>query len=207
MTTLTQKQWDDFKKAFPNDTKIQKVTFEELLKNTEGGKVDWKNPTVAQKRPVELQETLGLSDCEVNIGFVVFDVVCLAVGGAGLRAGAGRGTAEAVAKAAKPVLSKIEGTIAKMAAKGASKTDIAWGVFTILKTIWSGGCLGAVVAAFVDSLTWYYMLLYAATALATIVAALATDGAAFVAEVVVELATAGFLVADSVNAVTACGWA
>jgi hypothetical protein len=41
--------------------------------------------------------------------------------------------------------------------------------------------------------------------MATIVAALATDGVAFVAEVIILLATFGFLVADSINCVKVCG--
>lgn len=205
MSAITQEQWDSYKSQFPNDKKIQAVTLEELLKNTDGGKVDWKNPPVAKERRTEAQAVTAISGCELAIGYVIFDVVCLAIGGVGLRSGVSRGTAEAVAEAARPVLSKLEVTIAKMAAEGASKTDLAWGVFEILKTIWSGGCLGAVLSAFLGSLTWYYALLYGATAMATIVAALATDGVAFVAEVVIVLATFGFLVADSVNAAKACG--
>lgn len=204
MSTLTQKQWDNYKSQFPDDKKIQAVTLEELLKNTDGGKVDWSNPPISKERAAAVQPMAAVSPCAMAIGYVIFDVICLAIGGVGLRSGVTKGTAEAVAEAAGPVLSKLEATIAKMAAEGASKTDIAWGVFEILKTIWSGGCLGAVLSAFLKSLTWYYALLYGATAMATIVAALATDGVAFVAEVVIELATFGFLVADSVNAVKAC---
>ena len=56
----------------------------------------------------------------------------------------------------------------------------------------------------VGHLTWYYAVLYGATAMATIVAAVATDGVAFVAEVALEVVTFGMLVADCVNAVAAC---
>lgn len=205
MSTITQKQWDSYKSQFPNDKKIQAVTLEELLKNTDGGKVDWGDLPKAENRGVAAQTAaVAISECELAVGYVVFDAICLAIGGVGLRSGVSKGTAEAMAEASRPVLSKIEVAIAKMAAQGASKTDIAWGVFEILKTIWSGGCLGAVLSAFLGSLTWYYAALYGATAMATIVAAFATDGVAFVAEVVIELATFGFLVADSVNAVKAC---
>lgn len=204
MPTITQEQWDSYKSQFPNDKKIQSVTLEELLKNTDGGKVDWKNPPIATKGSVETLSAVSISACELAVGYVIFDVICLAIGGVSLRSSVNRETAEAIAEAAAPVLSKIEADIAKIAAQEASYTDIAWAVFDILKTIWSGGCLGAVLSAFLGSLTWYYALLYGATAMATIVAALATDGAAFVAEVVIELATFGFLVADSVNAVETC---
>jgi len=207
MTTLTQEELDNFKSLFPNDKKLQNLTLKELLNNTNGGKVDWSNPPFTKslkERAIKPLAVEGISECQLNIGFVIYDCVCLAIGAVGLRAGASRETAEAVAHAAEPVLSKLEAAIEKMAAQGASKTDIARGVWEVLKTIWSGGCLGAVLSAFLGSLTWYYYALYAATALATIVAALATDGAAFIAEVVIELATFGFLVADSVNAAKAC---
>jgi hypothetical protein len=91
-----------------------------------------------------------------------------------------------------------------MGAAGASKMDLAKGVFEILKTIFNGGCFGAVFSAFVSSLSWWDAALYAVTGTATIIAALATDGIAFAAEVVILLATFGFLVSDSVKAVSAC---
>jgi len=145
-----------------------------------------------------------VSSCAIRLGFVVYDVVCLAIGGVALRAGASEEAAEAVANAAEPVLSKIETIVAQMASDGASPTDLAKGVWSILKTIWSGGCGGAVLSAFLSSLPWYYALLYGASAMATIVAALATDGVAFIAEVVIELASAGFLLIDCVKATTTC---
>ena len=63
---------------------------------------------------------------------------------------------------------------------------------------------GAVLGAFLDSLTWHSAMLYGFTAMGTIIAALATDGAALIAEVVVQLATFGFLVVDTTYAVGAC---
>ena len=202
--SITREQWDSFKSQFPNDKRIQAVTFEELLSNTNGGTVDWQNPPTTQEIRAEVRAAGAISDCELWIGYVVYDAICLAIGAVGLRAGANRAAVEAVAEAARPVLPKLEAAIAKMAAQGATTTDLAWGVFEILKTIWSGGFLGAVVSVFLGTLTWYYWLLYGATGLATIVAALLTDGAAFVAEVTIELATFGFLVADSVNCAKAC---
>jgi len=112
--------------------------------------------------------------------------------------------AEAVGNAAKPSLSAIETIIADITAESATITDVAWGVYKILKTIYSAGCLGAVIDAFLTSLSYWQKILYGATALGTIVAAVATDGVAFVGEIVIELATFGFLVDDSIKAVEAC---
>ena len=93
-----------------------------------------------------------------------------------------------------------------MSAAESTKFEVATAVFGIVSTIYSGGCLGAVLGAFLGSLTWYNAILYGATALGTIVAAVATDGAAEIGIIVVELATAGFLVSDSINCAKACSY-
>ena len=84
--------------------------------------------------------------------------------------------------------------------------DVATAVFGVISTIYSGACLGAVLSAFLGSLTWYNAVLYGATALGTIMAALATDGAAEIGIIIVELATAGFLIGDSIKCVDACSF-
>lgn len=203
MSIITKEQWDSFKSQFPNDKKIQSVTFEELLKNTDGGKVDWQHLPKAKERDVELLTIGPFTECDLWIGYCIIDAICLGFGAAELRASLNRDVAGAVAKAAQNVIEQIEDILSKIG-KESSKTDIAWSVYEIVRTIWSGGCLGAVVSAIMSSLTWYYMLLYAASGLAILVAVCATDGVAFVAEVVVELATFGFLVADAINAHKAC---
>ncbi|QQE79542.1 hypothetical protein [Alicyclobacillus sp. SO9] len=207
MASITQKQLDDFKNLFPDNPHIQALTLDEVLRNTKGKTVDWNtiqfNQPTAQ--PLVAPAEISLSACEKQIGYVIFDIVCLGVGAVGLRSGVNGGTVEAVAGAAAPVLNKIEVIIARMGAPGASTTDLAKGVFDILSTIWTGGCLGAVFSAFMQSLTWWDMVLYGITGTATIIAACATDGAAFVAEVVILLATFGWLVTDSVRAYQVCG--
>lgn len=140
----------------------------------------------------------------MNIGYVIFDAVCLALGAVGLRATVRGSTIQAIFQAATPAMSGIEQAIAQIGRSGATAVDQAKGVFNILKAIWSGGSLGAVFSAFTGSLTWWDMALYGVTGLATIVAALATDGLAFVAEVVILLASFGFLASDSVKAIQAC---
>ena len=200
--TLTQEQLENYKSLFPNDERIQAVTLEELIKNT-NGKVDWSNLPLSK----EVGNIPSMADdfsCIEAVGFVVFDALCLALGGVGLRADLSGDVAEAVGNAAKPSLSAIETIIADITAESATITDVAWGVYKILKTIYSAGCLGAVIDAFLTSLSYWQKILYGATALGTIVAAVATDGVAFVGEIVIELATFGFLVDDSIKAVEAC---
>ncbi|NER51319.1 MAG: hypothetical protein F6J92_32555 [Symploca sp. SIO1A3] len=203
-SNFIQEHLDLYKKEFPDDDPIQSVTLDDVI--TYGGnKVDWTNPPFVGGLEVTVLDADMIStNCAVAIGFVIFDVICLAVGGVALRGSASEQTARAIADAAEPVLSKIETSIKIIADNGSSAWKRGWEVFKILKTIYSGQCLGAVLSAFLKSLTWYKAILYGATAMATIVAALATDGTAFVAEVVILLATFGFLVSDCVKAVRAC---
>jgi hypothetical protein len=202
MLTLTQVQFEDYKKVFPEDAKLQELTYEKLVSKV-GNECDMSN--IPFENRTETTQLLGGSalDCATGIGFVVYDCICLFIGAGGLRGSATKAEASAVGKAITPVLSEMEGFI-KTLSEGGSASDTAWAIWGIIKTIYNGGCLGAVVAAFLNSLTWYNAILYSATALATIVAALATDGAAEVAAMVIQLATFGFLVSDSASAYDAC---
>lgn len=200
-TLLTQTSLDTYKALYPKDKRLQALTLEELIENTKDVKVDFNSLTFPEGP--ELLEGSVL-ECGLSIGYVVFDCVCLILGAVTLRGGLTKEAAESVAEAAKPVASALEKTIAKMAAEGATNYDIAYGVWSVMSTVYSGGCLGAVLGAFLGSLTWYTAALYGVTGMATIVAALATDGAAEIGLIAVEVATAGFLVSDSVNAVEAC---
>jgi len=204
MAAITQKALDDFKALYPHDDAIQAVSLAVLLQNTAGRSVDWSTLTFADRPTARTAQKLALTSCQIAIGWVVFDALTLALGAVGLRGSVSSGTIEAIAQASAPVLSQIETTIARISAEGASATQQAWGVFEILKTIYNGGALGAVFSAFTDSLSWWDMLLYGITGTATLIAAFATDGLAFAAEVAILIASTGFLISDSVKAVQAC---
>src|SRR4029077_11772439 len=110
---LTAEELADYAAANPHDAALQGLGLPELLANTGGGVLDpahvpqrqgpWRQPTA---QPV--------TACELDGGDVGFDVICLAIGGVELRAGVTEETAEAVAEAARPVMSKIETIIAEM---------------------------------------------------------------------------------------------
>lgn len=206
MMSITQKQTDDFKNLYPASPQIQALTLADVLAHTSGKTVDWSSIQFQSPNTAAMVagRSLSLTECQANIGYVIFDVLCLAVGAVGLRASVDARTIEGIFHATAPVAARIEVIIAEMGAAGASNTDRAYGVFRILSAIYSGGSLGAVFSAFTASLTWWDMILYGITGTATIIAALATDGIAFVAEVAILLATFGFLASDSVKAVQAC---
>lgn len=202
MRTITPEVFNAYKALNPHDAKLQRLTLSELYEQTGSGQVNWDNINYESAS----SGLLGGStwDCATGIGYVVFDCVCLFLGAASLRASFTAKAAEEISEAAKPVANQLTKYIETMAAAESSKTDIAGAVFGVISTIYSGGCLGAVIGAFLGSLTWYNAILYGATALGTIMAAVATDGAAEIGIIVVELATAGFLVGDSINCSKAC---
>lgn len=201
MRTITPETFKAYQALNPHDSRLQALTLAELYKNTGTGQVDWNKVTY---KPALLQS--GEWDCAKGIGYVVFDCVCLFLGAVTLRASVTAEAAEDMAKAAEPVASQLEKYILIMSDANSSKTAVATAVFGIISTIYSGSCLGAVISAFLGSLTWYNAILYGATALGTIMAAVATDGAAEIGIIIVELATAGFLVGDSIKCKEACSY-
>jgi hypothetical protein len=203
MRTITPASFQAYKVLYPDDKRLQALTLEELFEQTGGGLVNWENIKYKQDATLAVSSTLG---CAVSIGYVVFDSICLFLGAAALRASVTAEVAEDMAKATEPVANQLSKYIKTMSAAESTKFEVATAVFGIVSTIYSGGCLGAVLGAFLGSLTWYNAILYGATALGTIVAAVATDGAAEIGIIVVELATAGFLVSDSINCAKACSY-
>lgn len=151
----------------------------------------------------------AFSPCQLAVGSVVADVITLALGAIGVRGKMTEDSIEGFVRAMNGIgaseLNMIQETIAMIADSGTSVWARGLGVWTILRTIKNGGVLGAVFSAFVDTLSWWDAILYGVTGMATIVAALATDGAAFIAEVVLLLTGFGFLVNDSIKAAQACG--
>ncbi|MEX1365255.1 MAG: hypothetical protein AB1Z98_19160 [Nannocystaceae bacterium] len=146
----------------------------------------------------------NLTSCQMALGYVVFDTVVLAIGAIGLRASVQPKTIAAMAKIAGPVATTIEQEIAIIAHESTDAFQQAKAVFNILLTLKNGGMLGAIFGAFRESLTWWQATLYAIGGLATIIAALATDGVAFAAGVVILLTSFAWLVTDSLHAISAC---
>jgi hypothetical protein len=145
--------------------------------------------------------------CLKQSGYVIFDSICLFLSAAEVRASLTAEVAEEIAEAAKPVLSKLDQYIITIASKESSTTEIGTAVFGIITTIWSGGCLGEVMAKWLGTLDLGQEILYSVTAIATITAACATDGLAEIGLIAVMLANCGWLVDDAVKCVEECAYA
>ncbi len=202
MRTITPEIFKAYQALNPQDAQLQKLTLEELYANTGSGQVDWNKITY---KPELLRGSDW--DCALGIGYVVFDCICLFIGAVSLRSSVTAEAAEDIAKAAEPVANKLEGYIKTIGASASSRLEVATAVFGVISTLYSGSCLGAVISAFLGSLSFFNAVLYGATALGTIMAAVATDGAAEIGIIVVELATAGFLIGDSIKCADACSYA
>ena len=204
MRTISPESFQAYKLLYPDNERLQKLTLEELYQHTGSGNVDWNKITYADHDESATLE--AISPCVLGIGYVVFDCVCLFLGAIALRSSLSAKSAAAMAEAAEPAVNQISKYIKTMAAAESSKLDVATAVFGIISTIYSAGCLGAVISAFLGTLEWYEAILYGATALGTIMAAVFTDGTAEIGIIVVELATAGFLVDDSIKCADACSY-
>lgn len=203
MARPTQRQLDHFKSLYPTNEHVQALTLEEVLRNTQGTTVDWNSLQFDQPTsPATATSKSAVTPCQRAIGLVILDVIALAVGAVGLRGKVTPATVDAIAEAAIPTLSKIGAIIEEMMAPGASRKDLAWGSFKILKEL--GPSLGKIWSAFTKSLTWWDKVLYITMGAAAITAAVATDGVAFVAEITILLANFGALASDSAKVFQHC---
>ena len=202
---ITRKEFSNFKQQFPDNEQIQNTSFEALRANTYGTALfdQW-------VRLNSVPEAAGVKEedawvCGTAVGFVIYDCIALFLGAPTTRSGASETEANLIAKAAESVQPQILETASTFSNFDASPTDQATAVFEIVKTMYDGGCLGSVLLAFFSSLSWYNMLLYSASAMAAIITALATDGAAEIAAIEIELAIFSSIITDSIACDRACG--
>lgn len=200
--TINQHTLAAYKALNPDDSYLQALTLDELLQHVGSRHVDYSKITFDSLPTFTATST----SCPVAIGYVVFDCLCLFLGACSLRAAYTEKAAAAMAEAVEPVINKFSKYILTIKSADSSKFEVASAVFGVISTIYSGGCLSAVLKAFIGSLEWYQGVLYGATALGTIMAAFATDGAAEIGLIVVELATAGWVISDSITCADACSY-
>jgi hypothetical protein len=203
---LTQKNLDDYKALFPDNQRLQTVTLTELIEHSKtrdasGANLEF-NPEVAG-----LAEEVRLGDispCAMAVGGLVLDCIFVLTGAIYLAGKIPPSGIARVAQAAEPAIPEIERTAAIIASETASATDKAMAIFNIGRIIYSVDGLGAVIRAITDNLTWWDAALFGVTAMATLVAVFATDGAAAAAAIVLEMAMIGFVISDAFKVADAC---
>jgi len=205
MATVTQQQLDTFKLQYPNNTDIQALTLAEVQANTADKSIDWAlitatpPPTIVSRAAFFPQ----ITPCEKAVAKVIIDVVLIAIGASALSGEINGETVDAVAGAAEEGLVEIEQLAADIN-NAQTTAEMAKAVFAILSKIYDIGCLGAVISAIFKSLSWWDMILYGIVSIATIVALVATDGVAFIAEVAIILVSGAFLLEDVAACIGIC---
>lgn len=192
-----------YQQAFPGLPELQALTVDTAPKP--GPDFDWSTLLLHPPRPV-----LGrfpFTPCEIAVASVVVDIVMIAIGGSALLDKISGETVENVADALVEKLGEGVTEIDKMIQAvddAGSNWEKAKAIFAILAKLKDVGCLSAVIGAIFRSLSLWDMILFGITALATIVALIATDGIAFIAEVAILFASGAFLGADIGNAINVC---
>lgn len=204
VTKLSEKQWDDFVKNHCLDDEMKKISYKELMENTNNGEIDFNKLALPENSTSDISLAISAGDrsCTLAIGYVVVDVACLAIGAVGIRSSISSSSVESVATVVESSIPEILSSVETIARSGSSALQRAQACWSIIKVVLKSPY--KIFSAIFSSLPWYKKALAIAQACATIAAALLTDGAALIAEIVVELASFGFLVSDSVEAVSAC---
>lgn len=107
---------------------------------------------------------------------VLVDIICLIIGGIGLRKRFPKRALQRMSREMKPALAEIE-RIVQQLGRGSSFTEkvkVAWDILLALKNTF---CLQAVVHAFMKSLTWWQMIVYGASSIITIAGIFLSGGA------------------------------
>ncbi|MDF7777332.1 hypothetical protein P1X14_18890 [Sphingomonas sp. AOB5] len=204
-TMPSQDQLDTYKAAFPMNVPVQALTLDQVQSRARGLNVNWNVLTLAPPRQV--LGRVGITPCEKAIAAVVIDIVMIAIGASGLAGKINGDTVEEVAQILVDELGEDITEIDKMfqaVNDGGSDWEKAKAIFAILGKLKDIGCLGAVIAAIFKSLSWWDMILYGLTAFATIVALIATDGIAFIAEMVILISSGVFMLEDVASAINIC---
>ncbi len=203
---ITQKDLDAFKAHMRNDgnidSSIQSVTLDQLILHATT-RDHWGNSAITLPNP---RPARGIATpCQTAVAIFVLDCILVIWGAWGLRAKLSPAAVEEVAVAIEPVLNDIEHQLNSFSDSSVStfgKAKVIWNIAMLIK---NGGMFEAVYHALYKDLTLLDMVLYGVLGLAELSAAFLTDGAALVAEIVVEVASAAFLINDGLKAVEVCG--
>ena len=143
-------------------------------------------------------------ECNIQIGYVVYDCMCLILGATEMRKYANDAEARIIAAAAEPALSGIKLNVLKIADPASNKTDVSGAAYKIVAAIYSSGCLAEVYKTWVGSLPAKSALKYTSKALKALIASFFTDGAALFGIIMIEMATFDYLIEDSISCKDYC---
>ena len=144
------------------------------------------------------------NECNIYIGYVIYDCMCLMLGAIDMRKKASDEDARVIAAAAEPALSSLRPNILVVADEVSDRTEKAIAAFTVVSKLYSSGCLAEVCKIWITSLPTKDAIKYTGKAFKALIAAFATDGAAMIGVILVELATFPELIEDSITCKDCC---
>ena len=210
---LTEKQVSDslqtFAKWFPEEAEsIEKHRSHIIRHIVEGTSPDASSPlhiqSYATKASTKAAAEISFSPCAEAIGAFIVDVVFLVLGLLGLHVS----NQESIARALLRELGEdtLRGFLRSIRnfnqAEGAFAKAKA--LFTIFGEIYNAGGFRAVFKVIKDEMSWWEWLKTGVIAAAQIAAWVASDGAAFIAEVALNIMSAEQLIEDGVKAAKIC---
>lgn len=148
------------------------------------------------------------TDCGEDIALVVFDAIALALAFVGLYFHFSSSEEEALVKGIAATVDESLPMWRQLiqAVKDAdTMTDKAKAIFAIVKAAWTAGMFKGILRQIEDTMKWWDWAITGVAAVAQLAALILTDGASFIAELVVDTAAVAQLVSDAVKAVQTCG--
>jgi hypothetical protein len=199
--TLSERDLVKFKALHPDDEKIQAVTLAQLQEHYKKRHFKGNNAESLPSEPVNRGDT---TECAIAAAVVALDILFLYTGAVALKEKINDSSIHRAAQLLQPVLSEIELSFQMLSSEGATVIEKMYAAKNILHVLWSGSLIEPIYKAAMNSLTWWDMVLYGTLGMAAIAGGFLTDGAATVALLVAEFATAAFFVTDAKKAYTVC---
>jgi hypothetical protein len=200
----------EFRQQFPDDPRLAKVSDVEIQRRVEkflkSKRVFAPKLTSPPVRKLGVEEIIA--PCPLAIGVVIVDVIFMIIGFVGLHATYSEAVKRAAVKeVGKEVAKSLPGWLKLInALKNArSATAKAKAVFKIGSAAYTAGMFRGILASIKSSMKWWDWVITGVAAVSQIAALFLTDGAAFIAEILLNAAAVAYVVSDSVKAVQACG--
>jgi hypothetical protein len=142
--------------------------------------------------------------CTAAVAAVVVDVIFMVLGFVGLHVSANEAAERAVVRLLGAETMPLFQRLIQNLARAATVTEKAKAIWAIAGAAYNAGMIRGVLGAIKDSMHWWDWAITGVAAVAQIVALVATDGVAFIAEIALNGAAIAYVVSDSVAAVQAC---
>lgn len=195
--------FDDIVKQLPAD-KQSSINFDEIIVESYNRLQKIEVDVGVLDITLETHPDVKDTPCVLAVIKVIFDVVTVAMQCAGLSKGVSDSIVAKILKDISPTeMTIIEGLIMAFNDAG-TNLEKAQFVLKILGEVYKAVGAGAFLQAMLSSMSWFDWVKFGVVALAQIVAWLGTDGAAFIAEVVLLVAYLVTLTQDILAVQKAC---